>query len=308
MLPELLDKAPFILAEAAIAERLRRMPEITLHPSLFNTPLIYQPAAAKLMAGLYRQYRDIAAEASIPIFHTAPTWRLDQERIAAAGVPRSINADAVQYLRTLQRSWQLEESPIVVGALLGPRNDCYRPEEALSTEEARKFHAWQADELAAAGAEFLLAQTMPSVREATGIAQAMAATGLPYFVSFVIDRQGRVLDGNPLPDAVEKIDAALERPPSGYLVNCTFPTFLCASEQPAALFQRLIGLQANASSKDLSELDGADELAQDSITDWAGAMAELHQDYGLKILGGCCGTDDQFLRALVSRCLTGQGD
>jgi hypothetical protein len=30
-----------ILAEAAIAERLRRMNGITLHPTLFNSPLIY---------------------------------------------------------------------------------------------------------------------------------------------------------------------------------------------------------------------------------------------------------------------------
>ena len=40
---ETMDGAGFVLSEAAACERLRRMEEITLHPSLFNTPLIYNP-------------------------------------------------------------------------------------------------------------------------------------------------------------------------------------------------------------------------------------------------------------------------
>ena len=38
---ELLDVHPVVLTECAISERLRRLPGISLHPTLFNTPLIY---------------------------------------------------------------------------------------------------------------------------------------------------------------------------------------------------------------------------------------------------------------------------
>jgi homocysteine S-methyltransferase len=51
----LLKDFPLILAEAAIAERLRRMDGITLHPTLFNTPLIDDEQGSETMRDLYLQ-------------------------------------------------------------------------------------------------------------------------------------------------------------------------------------------------------------------------------------------------------------
>jgi homocysteine S-methyltransferase len=83
MLPNLISRFPKILAECAIAERLRRYPGIELHPTLFNTTLIYgSEAARQCMTSLYREYIDAAAAASLPLLLTAPTWQLDPGRIA----------------------------------------------------------------------------------------------------------------------------------------------------------------------------------------------------------------------------------
>jgi methionine synthase I (cobalamin-dependent) len=30
-------------------------------------------------------------------------------------------------------------------------------------------------------------------------------------------------------------------------------------------------------------------------------MLDLRRDYGLQVLGGCCGTDDRHIRAIASR-------
>ena len=144
-----------------------------------------------------------------------------------------------------------------------------------------------------------VALDLPSVAEAGGIAEAMGQTGLPYVISFVIDRGGYVLDGCSLPDAVSSIDAEASHPPLGYMVNCAHPSFLCADRQPATLFQRLIGYQANASSLDHCELDGASELQADDVAEWGREMRRLNRDYGVKILGGCCGTGVEHLRTLV---------
>ena len=83
----LFSEHPFILSEAAICERLRGNDAITLHPTLFNTPLIYDESAAKLLASITHQYIDIAREFAVPIIIAAPTWRLDAQRVAAADVP-----------------------------------------------------------------------------------------------------------------------------------------------------------------------------------------------------------------------------
>jgi S-methylmethionine-dependent homocysteine/selenocysteine methylase len=299
MLSELISRSSRILAECAIAERLRRHPEVELHPTLFNTPLIYGPEAARrVLSRIYEEYMDAAAAASLPLLLTAPTWRLDPERVAAAGVPETINSDAVDYLTGVAEAYG-RSSPVLVGALVGPRGDCYRPGEAPRSSEAERFHRPQIEELARTPAEFLLAQTLPSVEEALGIARAMASTGKAYLISFCTGPDGHVLDGTPLPEAMERIDQAVARPPVGFLVNCTHPRFLTRT-YPEGSLERLIGIQANGSSKDVTRLDASSATQADPVHDWAQSMLELHARHQVKILGGCCGTGLQHLKSLAA--------
>ena len=298
MLPELLETQPRILSEFAIAERLRRRQGITLHPTLFNTPLIYGPEEARAaMADLYLEYLCTASDASLPLLLTAPTWRLDATRVAAAGVPASINADAVSFLIDL-RIENPSLAPVLIGALTGPQNDCYRPDLAPQAQDAEAFHSPQINALSATDANFLLAQTLPSTQEAVGIARAMATTDKPYLISFCTGRDGKVLDGVPLPEAMDTLDQQLTRPPTGYFVNCTHPQFI-VDAYPSGSLGRLVGIQANASSKDVTQLDDSNATQADPIDNWAQSMLELHQKHEVKILGGCCGTSLPHMRAIV---------
>lgn len=296
----LLEENDLVLMEAAIVERLRRDPGVDLHPQLVHAPLIYQAGGRQALAALYREYMDVAAEAGRPLLICTPTWRADRARVDAAGVSPAVNRDAVAFLQTLRGSRPEGGAEIRIGGLIGCCHDCYRPEEALSALEAEGFHAWQIGQLARAGCDFLLAETLPSVAEAVGIARAMEKTALPYLISFVIGRDGRILDGTDLPSAVTIVDSAIRRPPLGFMVNCAYPTFLCADDQPAALFKRLIGYQANASSLDHCELDGAETLHAEALSEWGDEMLRLNRSRGVKILGGCCGTGSEHLRYLVS--------
>ncbi|MCH7228872.1 homocysteine S-methyltransferase family protein [Haloferula sp. A504] len=299
MLESLLKNHPLILAECAVAERLRRLPGVELHPTLFNTPLIYGPEDARdAMTSIYLEYVETAGHAGLPLLLTAPTWRLDASRIAEAGVPASINTDAVAFLTSLRDHLPPGRVPIAVGALVGPKGDCYRPDLAPDADEAENFHTPQIRELAATPADFLLAQTLPSVDEALGLARAMADTDKPCLISFCTGTDGRVLDGTPLPEAIRRLDDALPRPPAGYFVNCTHPRFLLEAYVPGEL-DRLVGIQANGSSRDVTALDGAAATEADSVDTWADSMAQLHDRHQVPILGGCCGTSLGHLGALA---------
>ncbi len=294
-----ITSSSLVLTECAIAERLRRAGDIELHPTLFNTPLIYQEKGQERLAAIYQQYREIAAGASLPILLCAPTWRLDKVRLVEAGFDQSLLFDAVGFMRDLQKRWQAPESKIFIGGLIGPKNDCYKAEQALSAAAAYDFHQWQIERLAMAEVDCIVAQTVPAVSEGLGMARALSQSGIPAIISFVTDRRARVLDATPLPDAIAAIDDKLTIPPLGYMVNCVYPTFLCAEKQPAVLFERLIGIQANSSSLDHSRLDGAAVLHQDDLQHWGEKMLRLNTEFGVKILGGCCGTDDTYLQYLV---------
>ncbi len=293
---ELLDGHDLILMEAAIVEPVRRGGKVGLHPTLVNAPLIYHEAGRRELQSLYGSYIAIAGKAGLPLMLLTPTWRANRERAIAAAVPQSINRDAVTFLREITRGENVR-----IGGLIGCKNDCYNPEQGLPADEAEVYHAWQVEELAGAGVDYLIAETICTVTEAAGIARAMEKTGLPYIISFVIRRDGCVLDGASLLDGMLKVEQAVTAQPLGFMVNCAWPAFLKAKDQPAELFRRLIGFQANGSSLDHAELDNAAELQSDNVAEWGDAMLALNREYGVKILGGCCGTGEAHLQYLVDR-------
>ena len=298
---ETIANTDFILAEAAVIESLRRSGAAVLHPRLENALLIYDDVGRTALTGVYRDYVSIARQAGVPIIICTPTWRANPERISAAGATRDVNGDAVAFLKQLRNKWMDQPSSLFIGGLVGCKNDCYKPREGLSTDAAAAFHQVQVHQLANAGVDFLLAATLPAVDEACGIARAMQITGLPYVISFVINRRGRILDGCSLEQAFKKIDTVCNRPPLGYMVNCAYPSFLRAHEQPRQVLARLIGYQANASSHDHAQLDGSDRLQTDAIDDWGDRMILLNRRHSIKILGGCCGTGPAHLKYLVHR-------
>jgi len=295
-----LDRHELVLMEAAIVERLRRDSGVELHPRLVHAALLYDEPGRDELRRIYRSYIDVALQARLPLLLCTPTWRASRERLEESGIRRDLNRDAVRFLKQLQEVPEASAAPILIGGLIGCKNDCYKPEEGLSADESEVFHAWQIDRLARAGVDFLIAETLPNIREAVGIANAMAATRVPFVISFVISRHGCLLDGTPLAEAIGTIDEAAANPPLGFMVNCAHPTFLCAATQPPRLFDRLIGFQANASSLDHTDLDGSSHLQADEVSSWGDEMLTLHRRYGIKILGGCCGTGVDHLRYLVA--------
>jgi homocysteine S-methyltransferase len=145
---------------------------------------------------------------------------------------------------------------------------------------------------------------MPEIHEALGMAEALASTGCPYLVSFIVRPSGGLLDGTPLDDAVSRIDDQVVPRPLGYLVNCVHSSALeSALNAPpgrrALDSGRLLGLQANTSSKSPEELEGSEELVGEDPEVFASGMCALRKQFGLHVLGGCCGTDGGHIAALA---------
>ncbi|WP_286222500.1 homocysteine S-methyltransferase family protein [Marinobacter apostichopi] len=295
---EFLEQHRLVLAEAAVVERLRRNEKVELDPELVHAPLINFDAGKKALRSIYREYLDIAEAYDRPLLLSTPTWRANKERVLASEHHQNINAEAVKFLRSLVED-EARNVPVKIGGLIGCKNDCYLPGEALSLSEAKEFHEWQINQLASEGVDFLIAVTLPSVEEAAGIAVAMEATGLPYIISFVMGSDGKVLDGTEIKAAFEYVDTKTVKNPLGYFVNCSFPSFLKTESLSANAIDRLIGIQANASSLSHAELDGSEDLKSESVSEWGSLLLQLNSSFGLKILGGCCGTDGRHLKYLT---------
>jgi S-methylmethionine-dependent homocysteine/selenocysteine methylase len=305
-LTEFLDCSPCILGEGAVIERLRRNSDLELDPFIVNSAFVHDVTKRAALENIYRQYLDIGQRYNLPLLLSTATWRASRERIEAAGYADvDINGDNFRFLDCLRTRYGDYVKQVVICGLLSCRGDAYKPSEALAVAEAREFHSWQAEKLAQTGVDFLLAATLPALSEATGLAMALAAAGKPYMISFVVRAEGTLLDGTPLKSAIAAVDAAASQRPLAYLVNCThasiFRTALLHPVNSSSMVRkRVIGLLANTAPLSPEELDNCSGLVTEEPETFGESVSALHGELGMKILGGCCGTDDRHIRCLAS--------
>ncbi|MBN2391125.1 MAG: homocysteine S-methyltransferase family protein [Anaerolineae bacterium] len=304
---QMLAKTDCVLAEGAVIERLRRDPAATIDPHIANAGLIYSEAGRAALRRIYTQYLDIGKAYGLPMITLTPTWRATPERLRRAGFAdtAAVNGDDARFMMEIRSSYGRYAGQLFIGGLMGCRGDAYNPAEALADDEAAIFHRPQARALVAAGVDFLVVSTLPAFSEALGMARAMAETGAPYILSFVLRPAGTLLDGTLLHTAIARIDAAVSPRPCAYMVNCVHPRVYAAAlsralAQDFSVGERIIGLQANTSAKSPEELDGAASLDSEAPAPFAAAMLDIRRQFGAKVLGGCCGSDERHIEAIAA--------
>jgi len=289
--------------EGALGERLKREYRLQPDEHVALAGLVYHARGSAALTELWSEYAAIAHRHDLPLLAATPTRRANQERVAASGYDGAMIRDNVELLRAVQRQ---SRADMFVGGLMGCRGDAYSATDVLPAAEARSFHCWQAGLFAEAGADYLYAGIMPALPEAKGMALAMGDSGLPYIISFMIRGDGRLLDGTTIDEAIRSIDGSVEERPVCYLSNCVHPTVLHeALSQPFnatdVVRDRLWGIQANGSRLTLEELDASAGLESSDAGRWADEMLRLRDDNGLRLFGGCCGTDGTHLEAVAER-------
>jgi homocysteine S-methyltransferase len=149
------------------------------------------------------------------------------------------------------------------------------------------------------------ALTITNTAEAIGITRAARSAGLPVVISFTLETDGRLPSGEPLGEAILKIDALTDHGPAYYMINCAHPThFEQTLEAGGRWLGRLRGIRANASHKGHAELDAAAELDDGDPYELASAYAALVARFPeLTILGGCCGTDERHIEQIAHACV-----
>ncbi len=301
------EQSDIIIGEGAVIERLRRDTEWELDPYVVNSAFIYDKEKRSALETIYRQYLDVGSASGLPLLLSTPTWRASRERIKTAGYKeRAVNEDNYRFLDDLRRAYGAYADKVAICGLMSCRGDAYNPAERLSENDAREFHAWQARKLAETGVDFLLASTLPALSEAIGLASAQAATGKPYIISFVFRPGGTLLDGTPLKDAVAAIDAKVNPKPLAYMCNCTHASIFRSAMMNEAhvsslVRKRVVGLLANTAALEPEELDSSKDLVAEAPEIFGRDMASLHGEFGMKILGGCCGTDHRHIQSLASQ-------
>ena len=178
----------------------------------------------------------------------------------------------------------------------------------MSPEEAEEVFAEQAAALAAGGADAIVIETQADLEEARAALRACRRScGLPVGVSFTFDsgKDGsRTMMGTTVAQAHR---LAVDEGASFVGANCGvgIDAYIPVARQFAACGGGLpIWIKGNAGKPELGP-DGQ-AVYRTSPTTFAGAVKPL-LDVGVRLIGGCCGSTPEHVRALAAAITAGRG-
>jgi len=297
-----------ILTDGGIETHVMFDTDFEMDPHVQVAAMVGDEVGEPILREIYADYVAAGKDRGLPVVIGTPTFRASENFTPLAGLEdgavERLNRAAAAMHREIRHAGGWPET--YIAGVIGPSGDAYTPGEAASAEAAAGYHRRQAVALAGAGVDFLFAATFPAVEEALGACEAMAATGLPYVISFVLDGDGNVLDGTPLGAAIALIDLQTDPNPLLHSISCVHPSVAARAvaavrADAPGVYERLGELKANGSPLPTEELVKLDHVEGDAPDDFAAEMAALLDEGGLHVLGGCCGTTDAHMRALATR-------
>ena len=223
----------------------------------------------------------------------APTFSANRpalDRFGLAGELGALNAALVGLTR------EAAGGRALVAGDLSTLGQPLEPLGSISYGEAYDVYREQMEALAEAGADLLAVETLMGIDEAAAALDAAGAVcGLPVLCSFSVEADGTVPFGG---TALEALLTAQELGASAVGVNCSV-----GPDQLEAVVRTLAEAAAvPVIAKPNAGLPVIDELGRAVYTmgprDFARQMAVLARA-GASLLGGCCGSAPDYIRALA---------
>ena len=179
-----------------------------------------------------------------------------------------------------------------IAGVMSPLEHCFRPDLAPNDEAARAEHEEIAQLLAGAGADLLLLESMNTIAEARVALAAARATKLPVWLSFVVGADGTLLSG----EVLDSLGAEV------ILASCAPPEDIDRGLAMLKAQTTRFGAYAHLGRFDppswkfefFPQFSGSDTWPPERYA----AHARRWRDQGAQVIGGCCGSGPEHIRAL----------
>lgn len=285
-LASLLAEKPVLLADGATGTNL-----FAMGLEAGEAPELWNESAPEKVAALHRGFVEAGADIILTNSFGGTRHRLKlhhaQDRV------RELNRRAAEIAREVADA---ADRTVIVGGSVGPTGELLEPLGALTYREAVEAFSEQIAGLKEGGADVVWIETMSAPEEARAAAEAAANAGLPYVYTFSFDTAGRSMMGL-APRDIHGVAQGLEETPLAIGANCgvgasdILSSLLDMTEaDPSAT----IIVKGNCG---IPEFRGS-EIHYSGTPDLMADYARLAVDAGARIVGGCCGTSFDHLRAM----------
>ncbi|MDT8854146.1 betaine--homocysteine S-methyltransferase [Paracoccaceae bacterium Fryx2] len=185
---------------------------------------------------------------------------------------------------------------VIVAGSVGPTGEIMMPMGTLTHEIAVEMFHEQAEGLKAGGADVLWVETISAPEEYRAAAEAARLADMPWCGTMSFDTAGRTMMGLTSAGMVDMVEK-LPNPPLAFGANCG----VGASD----LLRTVLGFFAQGTERPViakgnagipKYKDGA--IHYDGTPELMADYAVLARDAGVRIIGGCCGTMPEHLKAM----------
>lgn len=285
-LTELLSTRDWLMADGATGTNLFNMGLSSGEP-----PELWNVDQPDNIRKLYRG----AVEAGSDIFLTN-TFGGNAARLKlhnAQGRVRELNRVGVELGREIADA---AGRKVVVAGSVGPTGEIFEPMGTLTHKDAVEIFHEQMEGMKEGGVDVLWIETISAPEEYRAAAEAAKLSGLPWCGTMSFDTAGRTMMGvtsSAMADLVEK----LPNPPIAFGANCG----VGASD----LMRTVLGFASTGTERPIIAKGNAGipkyhdgHIHYDGTPELMAEYAVLARDAGVRIIGGCCGTMPEHLRAM----------
>ena len=206
---------------------------------------------------------------------------------------KELNAAGVRLARDVGEA---SGRDIIVAGSIGPTGELFQPLGALSYEDGVEAFREQIEGLAEGGADVLWVETMSAAEEMNAAAEAAKDFDIPLVITASFDTAGKTMMGIS-PKGLAGMNGEFACRPAAIGSNCG----VGASDLLAAILDIteadpdvIVVAKANCG---IPQVKG-DEVIYTGTPDLMADYTRLAVDAGARIIGGCCGTSADHLRAM----------
>jgi len=292
-LTDLLNKQEIVLLDSAMGTELDfRGANVSL-PLWSANAIIENPDMVKLI-----HKGNIEAGADIITTNTFRTQKRKFEKANYSYKGKNFSETAYEFTKkavNLAKQAVVESGQnVLIAGGIAPIEDCYEPElvpetDILSTEQNEHIH-----NLVISGVDILIAETMNTIKEISAVLNQIHQTGIEYCISFVCKNENELYSGESVKDTlkiIEKFD------PGVIMTNCIHPELAGkVINNFKSLTDRPLGVYCNVGNPDLFG-EGRFEVcvSPDKYYEYALKWKKM----GVRVIGGCCGTNPEFIKKLA---------
>ncbi len=284
VLEKLLAERDVLLADGATGTNM-----FALGLPAGHAPEDWNVAEPDKVRALYRGFIEAGSDIILTNSFGGTAFRLKlhdlQERVvelnqAAATLAREVVAEAGR--------------PIVVAGSVGPTGELLVPLGSMTYDDAVAAFTDQITGLKAGGADVAWIETMSAPEEMQAAAEAAINVGLPYVYTASFDTAGRTMMGLP-PANLATVTTDLAEAPLAFGANCgvgASDLLLAIRDMPTE--DHVVVAKANCG---IPQIRG-DSVVYTGTPELMADYARLAMDCGVRIIGGCCGTTPEHVRAM----------